>query len=212
MVARAVSALVGAEVITSIPTSAPLIALTVDDGPHPATTPRLLDVLGAHRATATFFVMGSRAREHPHLLGRMAGAGHELGNHLERDEPSALLDAAEFDRQLADVHCLLAPHGPVRFFRPGSGWFTPRMLRSGARLGYRCALGSPGLAVSAYDDPASVGGRLAERCGAGDVVVLHEGTPRRAAVPDVAEALLTALAHRGLAATTLADLVRHADQ
>jgi hypothetical protein len=41
------------------------------------------------------------------------------------------------------------------------------------------------------------------RCGAGDVVVLHEGTPERAAVTDVVRALLTDLADRGLRATTL---------
>jgi peptidoglycan/xylan/chitin deacetylase (PgdA/CDA1 family) len=204
--ARAVSVLAGAEVITSVPTEAPLVALTVDDGPHPSTTPRLLEVLARHRAHATFFLLGGKAREHPGLLAAAASAGHELANHLERDEPSVLLSAADFDRQLRDVHDLLAPHGPVSFFRPGSGWFTPRMLRAGARLGYRCALGSPGLAVAGYPDAPALGRSLADRCGAGDVVVLHEGLPGRAGVADVADALLSGLDRRGLAATTLGTL------
>lgn len=206
-VARTVSALAGAELVTSVATRSRRIALTVDDGPHPSTTPSLLDVLAAHGASATFFVLGERARAHPDLLDRIARSGHELGNHLERDEVSALLSAETFERQLDDVHALLAPHGPVRFFRPGSGWFTPRMLRAGARRGYRCALGSPGLAVSVYPDPSGLGARLAGRCGTGDVVVLHEGTPGRADVAAVADALLAELARRHLTATTLSRLM-----
>jgi peptidoglycan/xylan/chitin deacetylase (PgdA/CDA1 family) len=206
VLARVVSAVSCGEVITSVPTRAPLVAVTVDDGPDPSTTPALLEVLARHHVRATFFMLGSRARPHGDLLAAVAAAGHELGNHLERDEPSVLLPAAEFDRQLRAVHDLLAPHGPVAFFRPGSGWFRPRMLRAGARLGYRCALGSPGLAVSAYPDPGAVGAGLAARCGAGDVVVLHEGLPARAAVAEVAEALIAGLAGHGLTPTTLSAL------
>jgi len=204
--ARVLGAMAGGEVLTTLATHAPLVALTLDDGPHPATTPQLLDVLATYGVQGTFFVTGAGARAHPALLARIAAAGHELGNHLEDGTPSVLLGADEFDRQLTAVHELLAAHGPVRFFRPGSGWFTPNMLRSGARLGYRCALGSPGLAVSRYPDPRSLGDRLAARCGAGDVVVLHEGLPARAAVADVADALLAGLTLRGLAATTLTRL------
>jgi peptidoglycan/xylan/chitin deacetylase (PgdA/CDA1 family) len=208
LVARAVGALTGTDgVVTSVATDVPLVALTVDDGPHPSTTPALLDVLARHGVSATFFVIGSAARAHPDLLSRTAAEGHELGNHLERDEPSVLLASGEFDRQLTDVHAVLAPHGPVRFFRPGSGWFTPRMLRSGSRLGYRCALGSPGLAISSYPDPERLGASLAARCGRGDVVVLHEGTQARSDVATVTDALVTALADRGLTATTLSRLV-----
>src|SRR5208283_5757181 len=34
------------------------VALTFDDGPDPATTPRLLSLLAAHDVPATFFVVG----------------------------------------------------------------------------------------------------------------------------------------------------------
>ena len=203
VVAGAVSRVAGAEVVASFRTSQPLVALTVDDGPHPATTPALLDVLARAGAVATFFVIGERARAHPALLPGIVAAGHELGNHLERDEPSVLLAAAVFEAQLATTHALLAAHAPVRWFRPGSGWFTPGMLRAGARLGYRCALGSPGLAVTDHRRPGATGTRLAARAGAGDVVVLHEGTPERAGVAALAEALLAGLAARGLRAASL---------
>ena len=56
------------------------IALTFDDGPSEWTGP-ILDLLGAHGARATFFVVGSVARQHAALLHRIVAEGHELGNH-----------------------------------------------------------------------------------------------------------------------------------
>ncbi|HEY6796232.1 MAG TPA: polysaccharide deacetylase family protein [Kineosporiaceae bacterium] len=205
-VAAGISRVAGAQLVASFATRAPLVALTVDDGPHPRTTPGLLDALASAGARATFFVIGAHGERCPELLRDVASGGHELGNHLWQGSASVLLPAVEFDRDLAATHALLAAHGPVRWFRPGSGWFTPRMLRSGARLGYRCALGSPGLATARYPDPTRVAFRFAARCRAGDVVVLHEGAPHRAAVADVVRALVAELARRGLQATTLSEL------
>jgi peptidoglycan/xylan/chitin deacetylase (PgdA/CDA1 family)/glycosyltransferase involved in cell wall biosynthesis len=57
------------------------MVLTFDDGPDPAWTPQLLDVLRRHQVPATFFVTGVSAASHPLLLRRVAAEGHELGNH-----------------------------------------------------------------------------------------------------------------------------------
>ena len=57
------------------------IALTFDDGPHPATTPHLLDGLKARGAKATFFVVGIMAEERRDLVMRMQKEGHQVGNH-----------------------------------------------------------------------------------------------------------------------------------
>lgn len=56
-----------------------LVALTFDDGPAAATT-RLLEILERKQVRATFFVVGSRARNNPELLRREA-ANHEVGSH-----------------------------------------------------------------------------------------------------------------------------------
>ena len=72
------------------------VALTFDDGPS-AWTPLVLDLLRDNRARATFFVIGERVREHPDLVKRIVGEGHELGSHtlthprlteIEKDEVS----------------------------------------------------------------------------------------------------------------------------
>jgi peptidoglycan/xylan/chitin deacetylase (PgdA/CDA1 family) len=56
------------------------VALTFDDGPS-RWTPLVLDLLREHEARATFFVIGQRAREHPHLVKQIVAEGHELGSH-----------------------------------------------------------------------------------------------------------------------------------
>ncbi len=57
--------------------------LTFDDGPDPVWTPRLLDVLAAAGAQATFFPIAPRATAHPELIARMRAEGHEIGLHCD---------------------------------------------------------------------------------------------------------------------------------
>lgn len=58
-----------------------LMALTYDDGPNTAWTPKLLELLAKHDVKATFFSIGHYAREQPELLREVAAAGHAIGNH-----------------------------------------------------------------------------------------------------------------------------------
>ncbi|TVY87723.1 Peptidoglycan-N-acetylmuramic acid deacetylase, partial [Lachnellula willkommii] len=120
------------------------LALTIDDAPSDH-TPAILDLLSKHHATATFFIIGSQAQSNPSLIRRIHDAGHELGNHAWNDEPSISLPLSELERQVKDVDALLpenANASGLKFFRPGSGFFTREMVRLLKGLGYRIALGS----------------------------------------------------------------------
>src|SRR5579871_5396698 len=57
------------------------VALTFDDGPSPATTPRVLDLLDHLRIRATFFVLGSAARRHAELVADTLARGHQVETH-----------------------------------------------------------------------------------------------------------------------------------
>jgi peptidoglycan/xylan/chitin deacetylase (PgdA/CDA1 family) len=57
------------------------IALTIDDGPDPVYTPRILDILRDHAVKATFFVVGGAAEQYPDIVLRMKKEGHDVGNH-----------------------------------------------------------------------------------------------------------------------------------
>jgi peptidoglycan-N-acetylglucosamine deacetylase len=195
------------DVLFRVETERPAVALTLDDGPHPSVTPRVLDVLAAHGAAATLFVLGCAAERHGRLLARAVAEGHELGNHQWRDRPCRSLSLAEFEADLGRTHDVLAEHAPVDLMRPGSGLIRRDQLRVLRERGYRCALGS----IYPFDAWLPAGRVLAadvvRRAGPGDVVILHEGRPDRAAVVPMLEALLTGLGTRGLEVTTLADLL-----
>jgi peptidoglycan/xylan/chitin deacetylase (PgdA/CDA1 family) len=57
------------------------IAITFDDGPHPALTPRLLDMLKDRGVKATFYVIGKNVALYPEIMKRIVAEGHEIGNH-----------------------------------------------------------------------------------------------------------------------------------
>jgi peptidoglycan/xylan/chitin deacetylase (PgdA/CDA1 family) len=57
------------------------VALTFDDGPHPGSTDRILDVLGELEVKATFFCVGNNVRTYPDLVRRMQNEGHAVGSH-----------------------------------------------------------------------------------------------------------------------------------
>jgi len=96
------------------------IALTFDDGPHPQWTNDMLDALAAHRAPATFFVLGDLATQYPHLVERMVRDGHTVGNHSwSHSGPSAADDADAQQEVLRTDELLRELTGaPVRYFRP----------------------------------------------------------------------------------------------
>ncbi|WP_250007237.1 polysaccharide deacetylase family protein [Actinoplanes sp. M2I2] len=205
-VARALSRVIPGDVLWFVDTAAPVFALTFDDGPHPGTTPELLEVLRRHRAKATFFLIGERVTAYGDLVEQIVADGHEIANHLMRDERSVRLPDDRFRRDLAEVSRRLEAYGPVRWFRPGSGFFTPRMLRSAADHGLRAVLGTL-VADNTRPGDAAIAGDLAASIRPGTIVVLHEGTTHRRGVAATTDELLSTLAARGLTTVTVTGLV-----
>lgn len=85
------------------PGDGPMVALTFDDGPHDEYTPQILDVLKAHDAVATFFVVGNRAQYYPELIHRMAAEGNEIGIHTWDHKDLTKLGAEEIRKEVQDT-------------------------------------------------------------------------------------------------------------
>ena len=71
-----------------------VVAVTFDDGPDPDVTPGLLDVLDAHGARSTFFLLIRQAEEYPDLVHEIAGRGHEIALHGVDHRPLTCANAA----------------------------------------------------------------------------------------------------------------------
>ncbi len=154
------------------------VALTFDDGPDPAFTPQVLDMLKGKGVKAAFFCVGERVRAHPELARRIHDEGHVLGNHSDSHAmwinfglhgrlQSEIAAANDAIRQAAGVRPQLyrAPHG---FKNPALG----DVLRSEGMVAI-------GWQVRGFDavvsDAARIAQRIVDQAKPGGVILLHDG-------------------------------------
>jgi peptidoglycan-N-acetylglucosamine deacetylase len=122
--------------ITHVHTTAPVAALTFDDGPDPTTTPCLLDLLRRHKAKATFFVLGRHAALYPHLIEQIAEAGHAIANHSYDHPRFPMVRREERLAQMRACEEAIAPYG-YKLFRPPRGLQSIRSGVDALMLGYK---------------------------------------------------------------------------
>ena len=198
------------EVLYSVQTQEPILALTIDDGPDPSTTPRILDLLLEHDARATFFLLSDRIPGNEALVQRIVDEGHEIGNHLTDDQPSIRLSADEFEGRLLHAQGVLSRFGEIHWFRPGSGWYNKSMRSVLIQHGYRLALGS----IHPFDShiPSSrfASNYILWRAQPGAIIVLHDNSNRGHRTADTLEKVLPALRARNFRFVTLTELSEQA--
>lgn len=210
-------------VLHRVPDAAPgTVALTLDDGPSPEVTPRLLDLLAKAGATASFFLVGERAQRHPELVRAILAGGHDVFSHGHQHmaldgsagDPVADLEAAE--AVLSRFRPTPSPY-PIRL-PYGAGWQDPAVhkrladwrpdmvLVQWARCFFewtipqRC-FGRPGMEAACRTACEEV---LAVPPASGTVFLLHD-LPVDATLPLAPEVSVTLLDEllRGLAARDL---------
>lgn len=180
-------------VFTRFATNRRELWLTIDDGPDPEDTPRLLDLLDRHAARATFFVIGERAAHHPQLVTEILRRGHEIGHHTHTHPAGSFWCATparlrtELDRASAT---LTAAGATLRWFRAPAGI---------KHLGLEEALAARGLTYVGWSvrsgdcvarRPEEVVAHVLPRLTPGAIVLMHEGKSARPAVRVRAIALL----------------------
>jgi len=158
------------------------IAITIDDGPDPAVTPAVLDLLDAHGAKATFFCIGSEARSHSALCREIVRRGHSVQNHSERHSHRfSLLGPKAMAREIAAAQASLADitgEAP-RFFRAPAGLRNPFLAPVLQRLDLQLVSWTRRGFDTVRRDPADVLARLGRGLAAGDILLAHDGNAAR---------------------------------
>jgi peptidoglycan/xylan/chitin deacetylase (PgdA/CDA1 family) len=171
------------------------IALTFDDGPNPAITSRLLDLLERYNARATFFVIGRFAAKCPELVREIAARGHLLANHTHTHPNLIWLSRARIAQELrqceeavaealgaATTRSRAVAHGAsaltMQWMRPPYGFRGPQLGGVTRALGFRGVATWSRLCYDWKPQPSErVIARLA-RVRACDIVLMHDGDHR----------------------------------
>jgi peptidoglycan/xylan/chitin deacetylase (PgdA/CDA1 family) len=117
------------------------VNITIDDGPDPAWTPQVLDVLREYGVKATFCMVGTQAQAHPDLVKQVVAAGHRLCDHsVSHDTTMDKKSEAYQSQQILDAERMITQaSGGVRpmYYRAPGGAFTPFSRKLAASRGMR---------------------------------------------------------------------------
>ena len=106
-----------------------VIALTLDDSPHPLTTPLLLASLQHAGIKATFFSVGENLKLYPELAHRIVTEGHAIGNHSQPHHNLTTVEPRDFPKHIdagfntidAVEKAAGSPYKTTLFRPPGGG-------------------------------------------------------------------------------------------
>ena len=182
------------------------VALTYDDGPDPASTGALLDLLAERGVSAAFFVVGAQVRAHPDLARRCRAEGHLLANHSDRHSHwTNFLGRDGLRREIEACQTTLreVTDEAARYYRPPIGLMSPAVAPVTRALG----LPLVGWQVRSLDttarSPEAVARRVLARVRPGGIILLHDGGLPAQRVVAITRLVLDGLAARGLAPVRL---------
>jgi peptidoglycan/xylan/chitin deacetylase (PgdA/CDA1 family) len=187
------------------------VALTLDDGPDPEVTPRVLEILARAGARASFFCIARRAERHAALVREIVAQGHAVENHsLRHRHDFALLGPRGYLRDIGEAQATLtaiAGSAP-RFFRAPAGLRNPFLDYALARLELPLVSWTRRGFDTLTSGADTVHARLTRGLAAGDILLLHDGHAARtrsgrAVSLEVLPRLLDDLSSAGLRPVTL---------
>ena len=206
------------DVLSRGPRGARGVALTFDDGPSPASTPKILDLLDTAKAKATFFVIGKKAEKHPELVREILKRGHAVALHSYAHHRLFSLKSARYVRddlqKAIDVLAEITGDKTV-LFRPPIGHTNPTIARVIKELG----LSVIGWSVRALDgvraaDPKRVAMRVKRGLEDGAIVLMHDASEREDGEPASVKALpsiLEAMSAKNLVGVRVDDWIDDED-
>jgi peptidoglycan/xylan/chitin deacetylase (PgdA/CDA1 family) len=156
-----------------------VVALTFDDGPDPAVTPLLLDLLGRYRLTVAFFITGRNTERYPELVREILQRGHDIGNHSYRHDPLLMLRSrARLTDEIARTQELLARFGVRPFvFRPPVGVTNSRLPGVLRGLGMECVTFSCRACDFGNRRIGGLARNILKKARPGAIILLHDVAP-----------------------------------
>ncbi len=190
-----------------------LVALTFDDGPHKFRTDEILDVLKKYNVKATFFVVGTMAKEYPHLIKRELAEGHEIGNHTYSHHNLKRLDMATLEREieLTEEAIFEACEYRPKLFRPPEGWCTENIASVAGRMDYDVILWNIDTLDWAHTESKKIYECVSSSIKPGSIILFHDYVSGKSPTIDALEMIIPKLLDEGYRFVTVSELIATKD-
>ncbi|WP_245856227.1 polysaccharide deacetylase family protein [Paenibacillus rigui] len=202
------------EVVWEVPTEEKMMALTFDDGPDPADTPQILDLLKQYDVKATFFLIGNKAERYPELVQREVAEGHELGNHTYHH---AYFNRGVTERRIHDElgkaqEAIYRISGQKpQLFRPPGGYYNEMLIQTARKEGFMVVMWSWHMDTLDWDTPGvhKITSKVLKNARNGDIVLFHDYVEGRTETIAALKQILPELKQRGYKFVTVSELLRY---
>ena len=197
------------QVISEVPTTHKVVAITIDDGPNYKATPEILAVLKAKNVRATFFVLGQNAEALPGLVAQEVADGHEIGAHtyshpsLPKLSPQKV--AEEFEKAEKAITAI-APRPTL--FRPPGGFYNSQVTEIARQRGYTVVLWSIDPRDWSCPPAANVVDKVLAEIKPGSIILLHDGQ-YPLPTPQALGIIIDRLRERGYEFVTVSELFQY---
>ena len=193
--------------VSRVQTPQMLVALTFDDGPSSAHTPRVLDILRRHGAKGTFFVLGSNAKRCSSIVARAAAEGHEVGVHTWSHINMARSSMNKIDSEVSrtsEVIRSITGQSPV-VMRPPYGATTAGIVKHMYdRYGMRSIMWDVDTQDWRKPGVSTVISRAVNNAKPGSIILVHD---IHASTLAAIEGIVTGLQARGFKLVTVSQLM-----
>ncbi|MFK4090834.1 polysaccharide deacetylase family protein [Kribbella sp. NPDC020789] len=188
---------------TPLPTK--YVVLTFDDGPDPAYTPKVLEILAKYEAKATFFEVGKNVAKHPELTKAIQAAGHSVQNHTWNHADLRHQTAAGFRKQVGDTDQAIKSAAGITpsCLRPPYGGVSATVRQRAKALGKELVLWTIDSRDWSKPGTAVIEKRVLGGVKTGSVILMHDGGGNRSQTVAALRVILTKLKAEGYGFRTL---------
>jgi peptidoglycan-N-acetylglucosamine deacetylase len=196
--------------ITEIPTTQRVVAITFDDGPNPVYTPQVLEIFSEAKGKATFFMIGEQMKSHPEVVKQVRDQGHEIGNHTFTHPKLSQLSIEDCLKEVEDTEILIekmAGRKPV-VFRPPYLDYNQDTVSLLQKKKYPM-IGALNLEAQDWEQPGveHILEKSREAVKNGSILIFHDGYGDRSQTIEAVRMLVSELTSQGYQLVTVSELL-----
>ncbi|MDX2974160.1 polysaccharide deacetylase family protein [Kribbella solani] len=190
---------------STTPLPAKYVVLTFDDGPDAEYTPKVLGILAAYEAKATFFEVGENVRRHPELTKKIHQAGHSVQNHTWSHADLRKLSPAGFQQQVGSTdQAIRAQTGSTpACLRPPYGGVSAAVRQRAKAMGKDLVVWTVDSRDWTKPGATAIVQRVLKNVHNGSVILMHDGGGNRSQTVAALPAILKSLKAQGYGFRTL---------